>query len=149
MLLTPPTKASWSLPSGRLQRRRFDPASLRLIAQGRVFSGRTLWQLTPVAVAISRLSFALPVGGAGPLFSERVSLRSSGHHRFGMVLEIRTFRVTCEPLRKEVLRLLSDRREHALQSIFRRSYVARSRWQWRKQIVERNNHSAAKHARGL
>jgi hypothetical protein len=34
--------------------------SLRQLAQGRVFSGRTRWQLSPVAVAISNLSSGLP-----------------------------------------------------------------------------------------
>ena len=64
--------------------------SLRQIALGRVFSGRTRWQFSPVTVAISRLSFGLPIGGAGLLFSERpASLRSSGLHRFGTVLENR------------------------------------------------------------
>ena len=68
--------------------RRFESLSLRQMALGRVFSRRTRWQLSPVTVAISRLSFGLPIGGAGLLFSERpVSLRSSGLHRFGTVLQ--------------------------------------------------------------
>src|SRR6266851_7996576 len=55
---------------------RFESLSLRQLALGRVFSGRTRWQSSPVTVAISRLSFGLPIGGAGLLFSERpVSLR--------------------------------------------------------------------------
>ena len=60
-----------------------------------VFSGRTRWQLSPIAVAISNLSSGLPNGRTALLFSERsVSLRTSRLHRFGTVLEIRSFRVT-------------------------------------------------------
>jgi hypothetical protein len=32
----------------------------------RIFSGRTRWQLSPVAVAISRLSFGFPIGSPFP-----------------------------------------------------------------------------------
>jgi hypothetical protein len=67
---------------------------------------------SPVTAAISHLSSGLLIGRVGLLFSERpVSLRSSGLHRFGTILEIRTFRITYDFRRKEVLRLLSDRRE--------------------------------------
>ena len=91
--------------------REFESRLVRQLVEGRVFSRRSSWQLSPVAVAISRLRFGLPIGRAGLLFSERpVSLRSSGPRRFGTVLEIRTFRVAYEPQRKEVLRLLSDGR---------------------------------------
>ena len=57
------------------------------------------------------------------MFSERpVSLRSSGLHPFGTVLEIRTFGATYEFQRKEVLPLLSDRRERLISILpFRRS----------------------------
>jgi hypothetical protein len=69
-------------------------------------------QLSPATAAISHLSFGLPIGSAGLLFSEKpVCLRSSGLHQLGTVLEIRTFRVTYNPARKEVLRLFSRRRE--------------------------------------
>ena len=75
----------------------------------------TRWQLSPVIVAISRLRFGLPIGGAGLLFSERpVSLPSSGLHLFDTVLENRTFGVAYELQRKKVLRLLSDRRERPI-----------------------------------
>ena len=68
--------------------------------------------ISPVTAAISHLSSGLLIGRVGLLFSERpVSLRSSGLHRFGTVLEIRTSRITYDFQRKEVLRLLSDRRE--------------------------------------
>jgi hypothetical protein len=77
--------------------------SLRQIALGRVFSARARWQLSPVTVAISRLRFGLPTGGARLLFSERpVSLPSSGLHRFDTVLENGTFRVAYELQRKEI-----------------------------------------------
>jgi len=57
------------------------------------------------------LSSRLPIGKASLLFSEGpVSLRSSGLHPFGTVLEIRTFGATYGLQRKEVLPLLSDRR---------------------------------------
>jgi hypothetical protein len=68
-----------------------------------------LLPIKPSIRAISHLSSGLPIGTADLLFSERpVSLRSSGPHRFGTVLEIRTFQVTYELHWKEVLRLLSD-----------------------------------------
>ena len=71
--------------------------------------------IKPVTAAISHLSFGLPIGRVGLLFSERsVSLRSSGLHPFGTVLEIRTFGVTYELQRKEVLPLLSGRRERPI-----------------------------------
>jgi hypothetical protein len=54
-------------------------------------------------------------GKARSLFSERpIYLRSSGLHGFGTVLEIPTFRSSYEFPRKEVLRLLWDRREHPI-----------------------------------
>ena len=69
--------------------------SLRQLAQGRVFSGWTRGQLSPVTAAISHLSSGVPIGRAGLLFSERpVSLRSSGLRPFGTVLEFQMFRVT-------------------------------------------------------
>jgi predicted NUDIX family NTP pyrophosphohydrolase len=76
----------------------FDPAALASntfdIEWRPVFSGRTRWRLSPVTVTISRLSLGPPIGRAGYYFSEwAVSLRSCGLHRFGTVLEIRTFRV--------------------------------------------------------
>src|SRR3984893_15155743 len=78
--------------------------SLRQLPQGPVFSGLTCWQLSPGAIAISNLSSGLPIGRTALFFSERpVSLRTSGLHLFGTILKIRSFRVTCEPLRKEVL----------------------------------------------
>src|SRR6266851_447306 len=53
--------------------------------------------------------------GARSLFSERpISLRSSGLRTFSTVLEITAFRVTYKSQRKDVLRLLSDRREHPI-----------------------------------
>src|SRR5258707_7460026 len=65
--------------------------------------------------AISHLSSGLPIGRAGLLFSERpVSLRSSGLHPFGTVLEIRTSGVTYELQQKYVLPLLSGRRERLI-----------------------------------
>jgi hypothetical protein len=91
--------------------------SLRQLAEGRVLSRRSSGQLSPVTVAISRLIFGLPIARAGLLFSERpVSLRSSGLRRFGTVFEIRTFRDAYEPSRKEVLRILSDRRGRPISS---------------------------------
>jgi hypothetical protein len=74
-----------------------------------------LWQLSPIAAAISHLSSGLLIGRARSLFSDRpISLQSSGLRRFGTVLEIRMFRETYEFQRKEVLLLLLDRREHPI-----------------------------------
>jgi hypothetical protein len=71
--------------------------SLRQFAQGRVFSRRSCWQLSPVVVAISNSSSGLPTGITALLFSETpVSLRTSVLRRFHTVLEIRSFRVTYE-----------------------------------------------------
>jgi hypothetical protein len=64
---------------------------------------------------ISRLNSGHLLGRARSLFSERpIYLRSSGLCGFGTVLEIPTFRRAYEFPRKEVLRLLSDRREHPI-----------------------------------
>src|SRR3981081_2583148 len=66
--------------------------SLRQLAQGRVFSGRSRWQLGPIATPVSNLGSGLPTGRTAPLFSEKpVSLRTSGLHRNGTVREIRLF----------------------------------------------------------
>jgi hypothetical protein len=74
---------------------RFESPSLRHLAQGRVFSRRSCWQLSPVAVAISNSSSGLPTGINAPLFSERpISLRTSGLQVRGTVLENRMFRAT-------------------------------------------------------
>ena len=74
-----------------------------------------LGKLSPITAAISHLNSGLLLGRARSLFSERpISLRSSGLRTFGTVLEIPTFRRTCEFRGKEVLRLLSDGREHPI-----------------------------------
>src|SRR4030081_2738396 len=63
--------------------------SLRQLAQGRVFSGRTRGQLSPAAVAISNLGSGLLTGRTALLFSEGpISLRTSGLRPFSTVLEI-------------------------------------------------------------
>ena len=95
--------------------REYSGHSLRQPGRGRVFSGGSRGRLSPVTAGISHLSFGLPIGRAGLLFSERpVSLRNSGLHPFGTVLEIRTFEATYELQRKEVLPLLSDTRERLI-----------------------------------
>jgi len=59
-----------------------------------------------------------PDNVADRLFSGRpVSLRSSGLHPFGTVLEIRMFGVTYKVQRKEVLPLLSDWRERLISKL--------------------------------
>jgi hypothetical protein len=70
--------------------------SLRQLAQGRVFSRRTSWQLSPIAAAISHLSSALLVGDngyqspKGPFFSEALdstdSVRFSKFERFELLI---------------------------------------------------------------
>ncbi len=66
--------------------------SLRHLARGCLLSGASCWQFSPVAVAISNLSSGLPIGGTALFFSEGpVSLRTSGLHRFGTVLEFERF----------------------------------------------------------
>ena len=93
----------------------FEFHSLRQITRAYVFSGRTRSQLSPVTVPVSRLTYGLPIGRVGLLFSEGpVSLRSSGLHRFDTVLELPTFRVSYELRRKGVLRVLSNRRERPI-----------------------------------
>jgi hypothetical protein len=74
--------------------------------------------IEPAAAAISNLSSGLPTGRTATLFSGRpVSLRTSGPHPLGTVLEIRSFRVTYEPQRKVVRPFLSDRRERPISMI--------------------------------
>jgi hypothetical protein len=91
--------------------------SLRQIIRGSVFSGRSPWQLSPASVAISNLSSGLPTDRVVLLFSERpVSLRTSGLHSFGTVLEIQSFRVTYELQRKSICVDLSDGREPPIPS---------------------------------
>jgi hypothetical protein len=86
--------------------------SLRQLAQGRVFSTRSRWQFSPVAVAVSNSSSGLSTVTTALLFSETaVSLRTSALRSFDTVLEFRSFRVTCKLQREEVRPLLSDRRE--------------------------------------
>jgi hypothetical protein len=87
--------------------------SLRQLApQPRVLCVEML-AISPVFAAISDLDSGPLNGGARPFFSEWLnSLPSSGLRGFGTVLEIPTFRRAYEFQRKEVLRLLSDRREH-------------------------------------
>jgi hypothetical protein len=88
--------------------------SLRHLTQGRIFSGRTREQLSPVAVAISKLSAGLPVTKSTALFSEwSVSLRTSRLSSFATVPEIRSFSATYESLRKPVRPFLSDRQKAA------------------------------------
>jgi hypothetical protein len=78
--------------------RGFESHSLRQLPKERSFSDRILWQLGPLAVAVSNLISGLSNGRTSPLFSERsISLRASGLPRFDTVLEIRTFRVTYGP----------------------------------------------------
>jgi hypothetical protein len=96
----------------RVEKVRLQFLSLRQLAQARVFSGRSRWQLSPVAVAISNSSSGLRTRTNALLFSETpVSLRTSGLRPFGTVLEIRSLRVTYELQRKEARPFLSDRRE--------------------------------------
>jgi hypothetical protein len=64
--------------------------------------------INPVAVAISNSSSRTPDRAGPPYYPP---LRTSGLHPFGTVLKIRSFRVTYEPLRNEVLPILSGRRE--------------------------------------
>jgi hypothetical protein len=86
--------------------------SLRQITRGRVFSGRSHWQSSPISVAISNLSSGLRTGRTVLLFSKKpVSLRTSVLYPFGTVLEIQSFRVTYELQLKEVRPSLSDGRE--------------------------------------
>jgi hypothetical protein len=74
-----------------------------------------LGNLSPITAANSHLNFGLLLDRACSLFSERpIYLRSSALRGFDTVLEILTFRSTYEFQRKEVLRLLSERREHPI-----------------------------------
>jgi hypothetical protein len=63
--------------------------SLRQIAQGRVFSGRTCWHLSPVTAAISHLNSGLLLGRARLLFSKRLfiseALDSADSIRFSKI----------------------------------------------------------------
>jgi hypothetical protein len=77
--------------------------SLRQPVQALCSPGQTRSQASPEAVAISNLSSRLSTGRTGVLFSEApISLRTSGLHPFGTVLEIRSCRVTYEPRRKVI-----------------------------------------------
>lgn len=90
----------------------FESHLLRQLVQILCFPGRIRSQASPEAVAISNLSFGLSTGKTALLFSEGpISLRTSGLHSFGTVLEIRSFRVTYERQRKVVWLFLSDGRE--------------------------------------
>jgi hypothetical protein len=75
----------------------------------------SLWAIKPIAAAISHFSSGLLLARARSLFSERPNfLRSSGLRGFGTVLEIPTFQRAYESQRRDVLWLLSDRRERPL-----------------------------------
>jgi hypothetical protein len=100
--------------------------SLRHLVQGRAFSRRSCWRLSPVAVGISDSRSGLPTRTNALLFSETpVFLRTSGLRPFGTVLETRSFRVTYKLQRKWVLPLSSDRRERPISVIELQSTISR------------------------
>jgi hypothetical protein len=104
----------------RFSYRKFESHSLRQLALSR----RSRWQFSPVVEAVSNSNSGLPTGPTALLFSETpVSLRTSVLLPFDMVLEIRSFRVTCELQRKEVRPLRSDKREPPISKLIRHATV--------------------------